>query len=442
MNFKRLAAAFLTFSAPFVAAAQAPAAEAKPAQTAPAPAPAPAPEPAKAEPKKDEGFKITPYGFVHTAMLFSSETFAVKDFSAQVSKTNSGGSFNVSARQSRFGLRIGGKDTVLTQADLAGVIEADFYGGIPVNTASSAYHAGPLRLRLATVTASWKTSYGTWALLAGQDYGLVNPLVADSVAYAANQPFTQSGNFTRRSPQFRATYAGAFDIVGVTVIAAVLSPADFTRDDAATPTDPNPFEADFGAGNRSRQPDVEARVALSVKPTKAVNATIGVAGHTNERRYVIDDTTAANAGAKEDIRVNALGADLEVNVPYLTVKAEYTTLDGLDDTYAGLVGQPITGAVGAIARVSTYGVWGQAVVKPLPVLWLTAGYGVEKVKDKDEALIGDGDRVENRSLQLGLIANAGKNLRFGVEWAKTWSKYGDGVEKDAMQTIVATQLKF
>ena len=93
---------------------------------------------------------------------------------------------------------------------------------------------------------------GTFSVLFGQDYGLVNPLFAESLAWVADPLFWQAGNLWRRTPQISATYAGKFGDIGLTLQAAALSPADSYTDVAnpsATPPVPEgPHGTDFGPG--------------------------------------------------------------------------------------------------------------------------------------------------------------------------------------------------
>src|SRR5574340_287512 len=240
-------------------------------------------EPAKpAAPKAEEGLKVTPYGFVLLNSFWDAGTLSNKDYPGQASRASEGGAFLMSARQSRFGFRLSIKDDNWTGADLSGVVEFDFKGGqisgTSVNSAapSTAWYNGLMRLRLAAMTAAWSTPYGKWSILAGQEYGLVNPLFAESLAWVADPLFWQAGNLWRRSPQIRLSYAGDYGLVGLTVQAAMLSPADNNTGASAG--------VDYGYGNRSRQPNLEGRVAVSVKPEKDINATVGFGASTGARR--------------------------------------------------------------------------------------------------------------------------------------------------------------
>jgi hypothetical protein len=410
------------------------------AQTSPPP---PA-EPAKPAAKVEDAVKVTPYGFVLGNAYWSTETFSSRTYPGQVQATNEGGSFNMTAAQSRFGVRLATKDTLVTGADITGVIEFDFNGGnlsgTSVNAAapSSAFYNGLMRLRLAAATATWKTPVGNASLLVGQDYGLVNPLFAESLAWVASPLFWQAGNIWRRSPQVRATFNPKIsDQFGLLIQAAILSPAD-----ASSPVD-------FGAGNRSRQPDLEGRVAINARVSPDMNGTVGFGYHTNERRYLATPaagTTPASPGG--DLTVSGYGVDLELNVPFLAVKGEWYKNDGLEDTYFGVIGNPV-GVVGGTSRVKveTDGYWAQGIVKLVPALWLTIGYGAASADEGDlgrfvTGAAAAGQRIDNSQLAAGVLVNAGKFWRVGVEWVQVETEYLNNVSNTAQQIAFSSQLKF
>lgn len=437
---KKLSAAALALTLPMAALAQTPepAKAADPAPTdvpavAPAPeptpeaAPAPAPTPPAPAPAKkaDDGVKVTPYGFVLLNAFWDGGSLSSHDYPGQAARGAEGGAFMMSARQSRFGVRLAVKDENWTHADLAGVIEFDFKAG-HLATASTAWYNGVMRLRLAAMTAAWTTPYGKWTLLAGQEYGLVNPLFAESLAWVADPLFWQAGNLWRRAPQVRFTYAGDFGTFGLTASAAVISPAD-----AGTPVD-------YGLGNKSRRPHLEGRVAVSAKPTKDVSGTLGLGYHTGTRRY------GYGTPAEDDVTQSLFGLDLDLTLTrYLQVKGEWFMSKGADDTY-NTIGAPAVGTDAPYEKVEGDGFWVQAILKPIPQVWVTAGYGEANADDADLTVAGAAGtaRTKNSQLSGGLLFNAGKYWRFGLEALKVETEYLDGVEKDATQIALSSQLKF
>ena len=93
------------------------------------------------------------------------------------------------------------------------------------------------------------------------------------------------------------------------------------------------------------------------------------------------------------------GVDAEVNVTkFLSVKGEYYTGSGASDTY-NAPDPSIIGAAGARDTLDTTGYWAQAIIKPVPFLSLTAGYGsAEGDEDKITAATA---REKNTQMAAG-----------------------------------------
>ncbi|WP_242356833.1 MULTISPECIES: hypothetical protein [unclassified Anaeromyxobacter] len=440
---KKLIAAALTLALPLAALAQAPAAEQKPAEQTPAAQPAtpPTAPPAKPPAAKDE-VKVTPYGFIQLSAYANANTFAAKDYPAQVARTQAGGSYLMSARYSRFGVRLALDDENWTGAKLGGTIEFDFKAG-HLATTSTTWYNGVMRLRLASMTATWKQPVGTFTILAGQDYGIVTPLFATSITHTADPIFWQAGNAWRRAPQIRASWAGTPEMLGLNVAAAVLSPQ--TNDAAPVFT---PASADYGSGNASRFPSLEGRVGVNAK-LDPVTVAAGV-GYLYGKRRVSDVT--GGTGATKDLDGTLLGVDVNVTSQWLDVKGEWFTNDGAGDTYnliAAGAGAVATGtppvATAAPDTVESDGFWAQAVLKPIPEVWLVGGYGREKTDAGSRTSAGQtaaSVRRENEQIHAAVIFNAGKHWKFGVEGVRTTTTYADGLDQDGWQTAVSSQFVF
>jgi hypothetical protein len=394
---------------------------------------------------------VTPYGMLHFANYWSGGTYALQDYPGQASLSSTGGSFISSARASRVGLRAAIDDGNWTGAKLSGLLEFDFSAGhvpgtptctqaAPVApatigvitcaqgpTASNAWYNGLMRLRFASVTAAWKFDMGTVSVLAGQDWGLLNGLHPESLAYYATPLFHNAGNVWRRGPQLRLAYAGTFDMIGVSAAVGAITPVSNT-----TPVD-------NGAGNLSRRPDLEGRVGVNVKPASDISVAVGASYASGARRFNY------LAATMKDKAVSAFGVDLDANLTgYLQLKGEYYNGTGMDDAYAGIAPAGVGGTTGAtpayVAERGT-GFWGQVILKPLPEIWLTAGMGQAQVNKDDLVKIAAAatTRSKNQMTTAGLIANAGKNWRFGVEYTMTTSTYGD-FGAAAKRDVKATQI--
>jgi hypothetical protein len=418
-------AGLLAISAPIAANAQtAPAAAATPVAAAPA---APA----------ADGVKITPYGFILANGFFNGNSLQVRDYPGQAIAVPQGGSVLFSARQSRFGVKLAAKDD-WSGADLSGVIEFDFNGGQLSGTTpnalapSTAWYNGLMRLRLAAMTATWNTDLGKVSVLAGQEYGLVNTLFAESLAWVSSPIFWQAGNLWRRSPQFRGTWGNTFGGIGVNAAVAVLSPA--TAD----------APVDMGSGNQSRIPNVEARVGATGKFAQDISAALGVAYHMNTRRL------AYGTPAQQDVKGDMLGVDLDLGLTkYAQIKGEYYTGKGADDTYnaIGAATYTVAGAPAgtAVKALETSGYWAQLIAKPIPWAWIVLGMGHAEADKTNSAANA---RINNDQLVGGVLFNAGKYWRFGVEYAQVETEYRGATatapttKQDATQIAVSSMLKF
>jgi hypothetical protein len=450
---KKLLASALALTLPCAAFAQAPAEPAAAPASAAEPAPvAPAPPPAK----KKEAPKpiLTPYGFVMVNGYFDGGGLGGNDNLNQAARGARGGALLFSARNSRLGLKLALRDDNWTGAEIGGLFEFDFKAGfvpsITVTTGtpavtvltsaarSNGWYNGLMRLRQASLTANWKGDWGKFQLEAGQDYGLVNVVNAETLAWLADPIFTQAGNVWRRSPQFRVTYGLDFaSMVNLTVAAAILSPAD-----SGSPVD-------NGLGNQSRRPDIEARAQIEVKVDKDLGGKVGFGYHTNWKRFNYGKDT------QKDVNVNLWGLDAIINLTeYLELRGEYYNSSGAEDSYQGLfsglsgvntnVVAPDTAP--AYTTLDSHGFWAQAIIKPIPEISLVGGYGQAEVANRDDLfpflVSTTATRTKNLQMGFGVIFNAGKYWRFAAEYGRVTSTYLDTNEYTAQQTAVSTQLKF
>lgn len=449
MVLKKVFALALAVTFPLIAAAQtAPADQpAKPAgeQAATPPTPPPAKAAAPAAPK----VTVTPYGFVQGSAYFDQNTFATKDYPGQASRPEGqiGGAFLMSARYSRFGVKLALDDGNWTGATLGGEIEFDFKAG-HLATTSATWYNGVVRLRLADVTATWKSPMGSLQLLAGQNYGLVNPLFATSITHTADPLFWQAGNAWRRDPQFRLTAAAGPELLGLNVAVAMLSP--HTADSGAPFTSP-----DYGSGNASRMPDLEARAGINAK-WGPVTLAAGLGYSMGKRRVV--ETAVAPVKPTKDIDGYLAGLDVSLGTPFVDVKAESFVQQGRGDTYNTILSSAPVGTTAAhYEPVASSGGWAQAVVKPLPVIWISLGYGYEQAEKTGSnsfeaaGITAITQRSKNEMLSGGVIVNAGKFWKFGVEATQTKTTYvGNDVpgvtaavaDQTGTQVAVSTQLVF
>jgi hypothetical protein len=388
--------------------------------------------------EKPAGMTFTPYGFILLNTFVNDGSFNNKDNANQVAVptvAQSGGSFLMSARGSRLGFKLGNLDTGWVDAKLSGVFEFDFRGG-HIATNSAGWNNGIMRLRLANLKADWTAPYGNWQLEAGQDYALLLNANPTSITYIPDPAMVQSGNLYRRTPQIRATYSRPMDGFGFELAVAVLSPSDADTQGSSG--------VDYGVGNKSRMPDLEGRVAASFKSGDVLGGTVGVGYMAGKRRYYFTDPAG---GTHKDVDKSLLGVDADLSITgYLQLKGEYYSSSGVEDGYNGVFpgvfpsNPPSTGATPAsLQAVTSDGYWAQAILKPVPAVWVAGAYGSAKAS---KTKIASGGRYENSQLHAAVIFNAGKNLKFSVEMAQTESKYLNATSEKAEQYSFSTQLVF
>jgi hypothetical protein len=382
---------------------------------------------------KPAGPTITPYGFALLHMFFMDATFASRDNAYQVvarGPNDSNGAYQFSVRGSRVGLRVGNLDTGFVGAVGSAVLEYDVQGGYTGTTTTSRWSAALMRVRLANLKLDWKTGVGDVQVLAGQDFGLVGPVFANSLTWGTDPIFVRAGKIYRRTPQVRATFNSSFDLVTLNLAAAVL---------AASEGDGTSY--DFGPGNRSRVPDLEGRLMVTVKPNADFNATANVSYHAHTRRYM-DGTNPP-----KDINASIVNAGLDATLTrWVQVKGEYYVSEGAEDSYAGLapgiVKPPPAATVAGWKAAKSTGYWGQLTLKPIPEIWLVGGLGSEQVDSSTKGFMAAAAWYKNAQKHVGVICNASKNLAFSAEVAMVESSYVNAPTQKGNEYSISTKMTF
>ncbi|GEJ56406.1 hypothetical protein AMYX_11470 [Anaeromyxobacter diazotrophicus] len=415
---------------------------AAPSEAQPAPSAVPAAKPAPAK------VTITPYGFILLQSFWNDGPFSAKDYPGQVLQNHDGGAFLMSARGSRFGFKVALPDDPFTGAQLSGVIEGDFKGGFANNTTTSAnWYNSMFRLRLAYMTASWGDASNKFSFVIGQDWKIVAPLAPTSIAFGYDQMFTQAGNLNNRDQQIKAIYDMVSGGVGLNVSAAMLGPQDTAAITGTGTPVVGVTTADYGAGNRSRMPNFEGRLAVNMRDGKKKVAEVGVAGAVGWRRY--DNVNTPNTTVDTTTKLGAV--DAVFNFPFITLQGEGYVSDGMEDSYTSLLSSAVivnsTGA-GAAAHASSavniqsQGYWAQAILKPLDSVQIPVGYGMAQVRYHGAAA-AVGTRFRNAQFHTGLLFNMTNPWKFGFEFTRTTSGYNNNQgPATANQYVLASKLDF
>jgi hypothetical protein len=366
------------------------------------------------EEKKPTGPTFTPYGFLLLNAFFNSRAFNTNDYPDYVLAARTATSdslFTMEARAARIGVRLGLGEAA--GAKIGAVLEADFLAAFTPNAASIEGYRPMMRIRLAYGTATWEIPDARITLLAGQDYGLVNPLFASTLAWGITPLFQNAGNAYIRAPQLQLKGEFGKD-VGLTVAVAAMQPFDQTPNAVLTQQSGN-----FSPGERARMPQLEARVAGRYKAGD-IGGELGIGGSYHKERYALN----ANFNVNKDVDAWLSGVDLVLRFPFVELRGEGYFATNQDTYFLHLSqgGVNLAGTTTAITDVTsrrTKGGWAQAIISPIPLIQLTGGYGVEVPFAEDLRPAAAANRVRNSQAALGLILVASRNWRASVEWAYT-----------------------
>jgi len=320
----------------------------------------------------------------------------------------------MSLRQTRFGVRLeGGK---AGNASLSGVVEADFYGGLPAVGVGENF--GVVRLRVAKFKLSWERT----SLSVGQDWVVFAPLNPTSIAAAAIPQFAASGNLWARLPQARIETRfgnGRFLYQG-----AVLAP---TSGDFPSGSD-SPFLLQPGAASRSAVPSFESRLAFTTRNFLGSGkaGTIAVSGHFGRAEV-----------AGSSIRSDAVALDW--NVPLakrVSLSGEAFIGESLGGLQGGVFqgynpdyGQASDGLTGgsAVRGIRSRGGWTQVSFTPPVLRDRLTFYGSAGIDDPDngdlQSVTPRNWRSRNFSYAFNAIFKPIPPLSIGFEFRRFHTTY-------------------
>lgn len=384
-----------------------------------------------AKPAEPPKITVTPYGIVSLAEYKNDGVFAAQDYPAYVASEHEG-ALVMSAKQSRFGVNVAVPQELGGGLPVSGKIEFDFMGG-----GSSTYTNANMRLRHAFLSTDIPLGPGKVMVLFGQTDGLFNALHPESTSYLANPLFQQAGNLHRRTGQIRLGYGFAADAFALKLEVAALNATENT----------NAGDLTYNTGNRSGTADFEGRLGFTLKPISGFGGTVGASFHTHKRAY--DGVNyATDPEDIEKVTASAFGIDADLALSeYLALRGEYFNGKGIDDAYAGIASVSVGGAAGARKAVESDGYWAQAIIKPIPLVYVLLGMGQEKVDDATYPTAATAQRLQNKMVHGGLLFNVSKAWRLGLEYVQTKTEAranstAAGVELKASQLSLSTQLRF
>ena len=405
----------------------------------------PAPEPAAWLPpyiwKFQGGASLRIYGRLELLTYYDTSVPYISDWLAyaQPAGTFAGdnGSFSMSVRASPMGLHLNVPDVAPGWA-INARLEVDFSGGF-LTGAMSAY--SPLmRLKQAWVSVDSEHV----SILAGQNFGVFNPLFPDEASWIA---LGTSGNPWIRLPQIRLTLN--WEPVKFELAAARPMGGNELFNDSV-----NDMISD---GELSKMPFFMARAGYFADYGGGSTLGIGFSGVFGRERlhrdYAMvhpkikgaDGTTTQKADETSTLdemtNVWMAGVDAKLTTKFVDLQGEFYIGENLNQFFAGVL-QGVTLIPAALNAttdtvvpgrawaIRDLGGWGQVTVKPIPRLFLYTGAGIDKPR------VGDlyYDRTDKKAVvprEYNLTAYGSINYKFfdvwmvGGEVSYTRTKYLD-----------------
>ncbi len=322
--------------------------------------------------------------------------------------------FDMTANQSRLGLRINGPDDKGMKA--SGLFEVDFYGVIADENKST------LKMRHGYMKLEWPDA--RFDILAGQTWDVISPLnpytLNDTVLWYA-------GNIGYRRPQLRLTKSFALD-----------SDIDLKLEGALARTigRRGSFTGAIDSGEDAGFPCLQARTSITFPCFGPKPATIGFSGHYAKEEYDINSPGGSHRN------FDSWSANLDITQPinkWLTVKSEVFTGEDLD-AYAGGIGQGVRNTGTTYDReIGSKGGWIAGELGPWGKWRFNVGAGIDEV-DRDD--VNTGDRTLNRTVFGNAIFAVNNNVDVGLEISNWRTAYKGPDDAEAWRIQASLMYKF
>ncbi len=360
----------------------------------------------KASDKKSlwSSLDIQLYGYIKADAAWDNSSVTTGDYILYVDRGGENDSeFNLTARQTRLGLKFKGPD--LGEIQTSGLVEGDFYGGGGTENKPTA------RMRHAYMKLLWPNAQ--FSILAGQTWDVVSPLYPDTLNFTI---LWDAGNIGYRHPQMRVTKEMQLDADSRLEVSGAISRTISEIEEAAGSGHP---------GAAAGFPTVQGRVGLTSPFVFFRPTSLGVSGHWGREDYPTD----ANR--------KSWSVNLDVQQPvneWISVKGEAFVGENLDDYFGG-IGQGVriirdeNDTITAVPNgIASKGGWVQATLTPSKKWRFHLGAGVDDVDNSD---VDNNGRTLNRAVYGNAIYALNKSADVGVELSHWRTDYkGSGTTED------------
>lgn len=360
--------------------------------------------------KDASDIKITPYGYIKADASYDNSRVNNGNYVKWVdpeSSNNNDDEFNLTANQTRIGLKISGPDS--EDLNVSGVVEVDFYGGNKNGASENTSH--PF-LRHAYMKMDWPKE--RFNIIAGQTWDTISPLNPGTLNYSVAW---WAGNIGYRRPQIRLTKS--YDLGNDLDLKLEGALARNIGTDAFNITE---------SGEDSGQPMYQGRTSLTFPMLAYKPTTVGVSGHWGKEEF---DTNSK--------KFDTWSLNLDINQPvneWLTIKSELFKGENLNQ-FLGGIGQGINTTT--FNEISTKGGWIAASIGPFNKWRFNTGFTMESV-DRDD--LNASDRSVNSSIFGNMIYSFNKNTDWGLEISRWRTDYKDAADADDLRLQSSFIYKF
>ena len=316
--------------------------------------------------------------------------------------------FNLTANQTRLGMRIAGPATDTFKT--SGLVEIDFYG----NYASE--NKAKIQMRHAYMVLDWPIAQ--FSILAGQASDIISPLVPNTLNYTV---LWDAGNIGYRRPQVRFTKG-----IPLSEKASLKLEGGVVR--TIGRTDPTGSETGEDAGT----PTGQARASMTFPFFGPKPTTIGFSGHAGKEEYDIDTTG-------NHVDLDSRSVNLDVTQPvcaWLTVVGELFTGENLEQYFGG-IGQGVNTTT--LEEVGAEGGWVALNLGPWSKWSFCMGAGVDAV-DRDD--VANGARTRNSCVFGNALYAFNKNAQVGLELSQWDTDYRGQGDADDLRAQLSFIYKF
>jgi hypothetical protein len=324
-------------------------------------------EPVKMElGKVTSSFDITVYGYIKLDAVYDSQATVMGDLGFWVKPKVDGKSdneFNMTARETRLGLKIGGP--TVYDGKISARIEMDFYGR---SDSENSYHP---RMRLAYI--DW--AFEDWSMRFGQDWETFITAAPKTVDFAT---MADKGALGLRRAQARITKN--FNVSDTSSF--------FVKAAAAATIAPDSDQDGQVDGKDSGVPTFQYNVGYVGKILTEKKSRMSVSGHYGTETCDIDDKNDS-----KNIDTWSVIGSLHMPIVDKVILAGTVWTGSNLDTYFGGVSQGINPTT--FEGIAASGGWVQVMYFPMEKLNVNFTYGID---DPDNEDINEGMRSKNTSI--------------------------------------------